>query len=170
MGRIVSFVALLLATGAHGCGSSIRAGGTGGAIGGKNGGGGAGGNVGGTDGTTTDGSVHAMSYACTGGVVRTADGGLVESHPDADASPPLECVVGQAYCAIETFGKTVGVTPVYRCTTFYDVVDGASVSIGLGPCANTPTCACLCGHGVNCSTECACQDSKGLAIVSCDAI
>jgi hypothetical protein len=165
-GRIVPIVALLLAAAPNGCGSSLQAGGTGR----DKGAGGAGGNVGGAGGAGTDGAVLGMSYLCTGGAVRTPDGGLVQFHADADASPAVECVVGQSYCSIETFERTVGAKPEYRCATFYDVVDGASVSIGLGSCADTPTCACLCSHGVICTTECACQDSGGIVTVSCDAI
>jgi hypothetical protein len=61
--------------------------------------------------------------------------------------------------------KVAGSTPVYNCLTVTE--DG-----GLGACAATPTCACLCaqGNGVHCQTECSCSDTGGFATVTCHQI
>lgn len=111
-----------------------------------------------------------MSYPCTGGFAKNADGGVVPLSSDAGASPPVSCVVGQSYCSVESLDKVAGATPEYRCATLSVVVDGASVPAGLGVCAATPTCACLCNQGVICHTECACHDDGGFVTVSCHQI
>ncbi len=117
----------------------------------------------------TDDSMLGISYPCTGGFIKTADAGVVPLPSDAGASPPVNCVVGQSYCSVESLDKAVGVKPEYRCATLSIDVDGAPVSVGLGDCADTPTCACLC-NAINCRTECACHDDGGFVIVSCHQI
>jgi len=122
------------------------------------------------DDAKTDGPPLGMSYPCTGGFIGVADAGVVALPLDAGASPPVNCVVGQSYCKVYSSDHVDGVKPDYQCATLSTFVDGADVSIGLGACANTPTCACLCNAGVNCHTECACKDDGGFATVSCHQI
>jgi len=97
------------------------------------------------------------SYACSG-AVPTPD-----AAPASDAGPPLECVVGESYCRVQLLDKVAGSTPLYSCQTLPN--DG-----GLGVCSTTPTCACLCAHGVQCYTECSCSDTGGFAIITCHQI
>ena len=124
-----------------------------------------------TDGTpSADSSQLGRSYPCTGGFIGTLDAGVVPLPADAGASPPVNCVVGQSYCYIDSADKSVGVRPLYGCRTFETIVDGGLVSLGLGVCSETPTCACLCGHGVLCVTNCSCNDDGGFVTVSCHQI
>ena len=101
-----------------------------------------------------DASLLGQSYACGSGAA-----------PAADAAPPLECVVGQSYCKVQLLDKVAGSSPIYYCLTVTE--DG-----GLGACASTPTCACLCaqGNGVRCETECACSDTGGFAVITCHQV
>ena len=121
-----------------------------------------------TDGTpSADGSQLGRSYPCTGGFIGTLDAGVVPLPADAGASPPVNCVVGQSYCKVDSADKSVGVKPQYECRTVETFVDGGIVSVGLGVCSGTPTCACLCANGAFCLTECSCHDDGGFVIISC---
>ncbi len=117
-----------------------------------------------------DGSLQGKSYPCTGGFIGTLDAGVVALPADAGASPPVNCVIGQSYCWVGSSDDSVGVPPGYECRTLDTVVDGASVSVGLGVCSDTPTCACLCANGAFCVTECSCHDEGGFAVVSCHQV
>ena len=150
-------IGLSVAAGVSGCGSDLgKCGtvhlGTGG--GGGAGSGGAGGASGPDASAAPDGSRLGQSYACGGGAAAAADG-----------APPIECVVGQSYCKVQLLDKVAGSTPIYNCLTVSE--DG-----GLGACATTPTCACLCaqGNGIHCETECSCSDTGGVATITCHQI
>ena len=120
-----------------------------------------------TDGSSLDGSLLGRSYPCTGGFIGTRDAGVVALPADAGASPPVNCVVGQSYCRVDSADKSVGVRPQYECRTVETIVDGGLISVGLGVCSDTPTCACLCANGAFCLTECSCRDDGGFVIISC---
>ena len=137
-----------------GCGKSSTdrgsdAGGTGA------GGTGAGGTTGsiGLGGTT--GSTTGKTYACEGGVVLAGTGGTPAS---SDAGPPVTCVVGESYCSIQSLNKVPGALPSRTCVSLLGL---------LAACAPSPSCACICSHGVLCQTECSCSDLNGFVTVSC---
>src|SRR3954470_6649530 len=75
-----------------------------------------------TDGSSTDGPLPGRSYPCTGGFIGTLDAGVVPLPADAGASPPVNCVVGQSYCRVDSSDKSLGVRPQYECRTLETVV------------------------------------------------
>jgi hypothetical protein len=107
-----------------------------------------------------DGAPLGTSYACVGGFIVIPDAGEVPA--PADAGNAATCVVGRSYCRVRSWDKSVGVPPDHTCE---NLADG-----GLGVCADTPTCACICAQGVICRTECSCDDRGGFAVVTCDQI
>jgi hypothetical protein len=113
-----------------------------------------------TSGKSRDGAALGTPYPCTGGFLGTDGGGVVTA--PADAGPAVTCVVGQSYCMAESSDKVIGVLPGRSCDT---LADG-----GLGVCKDTPTCACICGQGVFCITNCACDDSGGFVRIACHQI
>lgn len=155
-------------TGTWGCGGSqVRASSVAGCISGTIGtggsvGSGGGGGIGGQTGSGgIGGSRFGTPYACVGGFVLKADGG--ETLAPADAGTAATCVVGQSYCQAESLDKVVGVEPEHTCRTLSS--DG-----GLGVCTDTPTCACICSQGVICTTECSCNDTLGLVVITCHQV
>jgi hypothetical protein len=159
---VVGIVVLLLTAALwSGCGGSLTP------VGGPGGSGGAATEgAGGIWGSGGGAQAQGTSYPCTGGFARTADGGLV---PLPQGPPLVSCVVGNSYCSVEVYETSSGLEPAYSCEGLWDIVDGAVVAFGLGPCEQTPTCACLCSHGVTCTTNCSCQDNGGFVSVSCNA-
>ena len=108
-----------------------------------------------------DGAAPGTAYACTGGFFVAPDGAAVPVGADAGASRPV-CVVGQSYCLVELSNRQIDVLPDYSCQTLS--------AGGLGVCADNPTCACICGQGVICVTNCACDDSGGFVTITCESI
>ena len=109
-----------------------------------------------------------LAYDCIGGEVARAK---VDSGPDVDLLPgnPVivpwtrsvgTCDVGTTYCYIQSLQYVRDALPVRTC----DAVPAA--------CSATPSCACLCSHGVawGCYyTGCSCKDDmNGRATVACD--
>ena len=95
------------------------------------------------------------TYACAGGVVRAgSDGAPGPSSSDA----PVTCVVGESYCFIQSLDKVPGALPTRSCVSLTGL---------LAACASSPSCACICSHGVICQTNCSCSGSAGSVTVSC---
>jgi hypothetical protein len=111
-------------------------------------------------GSSRDGAALGTPYPCTGGIYYQADGAAVSA--PADAGPQVTCVVGQSFCSVGITNKAPDVLPVHSCET----LPGG----GLGPCAETPTCACICQQGIICVTNCACDDSGGFVTITCEQI
>jgi len=78
---------------------------------------------------------------------------------EAHRVPDVQCVVGQSYCRIQT--DNVGGIASAVCVKYAGAPEA--------PCANDPTCACLCSHGVSCGSAGAfsCMDSDGGATMTC---
>ena len=119
------------------------------------GGTGAGGFTGSTGLGGTTGGTTGKTYVCEGGVVLAGTGGAPASF---DAGPPVTCVVGESYCSIHSLNKVPGAFPSRTCVSLTGL---------LAPCAPSPSCACICSHGVLCQTECSCSDLNGFVTVSC---
>jgi len=108
-----------------------------------------------------DGAALGTPYTCTGGFFVAPDGATVPASADAGAPRPV-CVVGQSYCSVGVEDRSIDLLPTYDCKTL--------PAGDLGACADNPTCACLCGQGVICDLDCACDDSGGFVTITCGSI
>ena len=155
-----------------GCGASST--GTGGGSGGataSTGGRGGGCVAGLEEGSGSGGAAGSMDcpmfgapYPCQGGVVTPGSGGAVSSSSGGargsggTGEEPVTCVVGRSYCSVRSQQKQVGVLPTHTCV---DLTNQLAV------CADKPTCACICGQGVICQSNCSCVSGHGEVTVSC---
>jgi hypothetical protein len=102
------------------------------------------------------------TYPCVGGVINTGTGGVAGTGaPEAGAGGTggmVMCAAGEEYCFIRSMQKVIGALPTHTCK---------GLTGALAACVATPTCACVCSHGVFCLTECSCTDTNGYATVSC---
>ena len=111
------------------------------------------------------------TYACKGGFVYEPSGGasfagaggvdtshVVEIPWTGGSGQEMSCVVGEAYCRIQSVPEVeIGVPPTVSCK---------SLNGPLSACAHNPNCECICAHG-GCGLPCSCTDTDGLATVSC---
>jgi hypothetical protein len=169
------FCFVFCSVGCNGSTTGTGTAGTGGAAGSTGGGGsggvvGAGGSAGtgGAAGSTDGGGAGkaGTAYPCEGGIVTAGTGGGAGSSGgdaggNGGAGEPVMCVVGQSYCNVQSLQKQAGAFPIHTCIDLTE---------GLAACASNPTCACICGRGVICRTECSCSDTGGFVTVSCSQI
>jgi hypothetical protein len=114
-----------------------------------------GGTGGGAGGQGAGGFTGGGTYSCGGGVVGTGLGG---APGPSSSDTPLNCVVGESYCSIQSLDKVPGALPTRSCVSLTGL---------LAACVSSPSCACICSHGVICQTNCSCSGSAGSITVSC---
>ena len=112
------------------------------------------------------------SFPCAGPSIASSGeagegGGAAQSGQGDRTLPAVSCVVGQSFCyvvagiSVNSGGRTVSVY-IPECRAFSD-------SIAASECAANPTCACFCSR-FGCGVQCRCEESDGIATVTCDQI
>jgi hypothetical protein len=102
-----------------------------------------------------------LKYSCPG------NAGDAGANGEAGASNGgVECITGQNYCFVRMTQanaiESAVCEPIAAPTTQHP-----NPPTG---CASDPSCACICAQGVSCKTECSCDDSDGVARVTCHQI
>jgi hypothetical protein len=114
-----------------------------------------GGTGGGVGGQGAGGFTAGGTYTCAGGVVLAGSGG---APGPSSSDAPVTCVVGESYCSVQSLDKVPGALPTRSCVSLTGL---------LAACVSSPSCACICSHGVICQTNCSCSGSTGSVTVSC---
>jgi hypothetical protein len=148
---LATLLFLCLLSGA-GCGSDNDATGTGGAPGaGRSGSAGTG-----------------ASFPCAGPSIASSGdagegGGAGQTGQVDQTLPAVSCVNGQSFCYVLA-GRSVnpggGTVYIPECRSF----SGSATE-----CATNATCACFCSR-FGCEDQCRCEESNGIATVTCDQI
>ncbi len=107
-------------------------------------------------------------FPCAGPITASSaeggEGGGAEQTASGDQTlPAVSCIAGESFCFVYA-GKSVnaggGTVYIPQCANF---------SENASECATNPSCACFCASFA-CDTECRCEESNGIATVTCEQI